>query len=195
MTGLLDGGDIAAETSAAFAARTNAKTRTVNQPPVRIQQLNDRVVDRCIASAEMSAMKVAEVTLPPSGVDFGEAITATITITITNVARTDAHGRRAPNQQIDEEPVVTIICPAGKRALELALPAFTDAIRRMNIDDSDVGNIPTSPIKIRRNAVLITNDAQMKKYQGSKIRRKAMALTDSEIDQSVLDPDYPTFEF
>lgn len=191
MNGLLDGGDIAVETSAALAARTNAKSRTVDQPPKTIQQLNDRVVNRRIASAEMAAMRVAEVTQPPSGIDFGEAITATITITITNVKRTDAHGKRA-DIQIDE-PVVTIISPAGRRALELALPALSDAIR--HFDDSAVGNnIPTSPVKIRRNAVLITNEAQMKKYQGSKIRRKVLPLADSEIDQAVLGLDYTAFE-
>ena len=183
MNGILDGGDIAVETSAALAARTNAKSRTVDQPPKTIQQLNDRVVNRRIASAEMAAMRVAEVTQPPSGIDFGEAITATITITITNVKRTDAHGKRA-DLQIDE-PVVTIISPAGRRALELALPALSDAIR--HFDDSAVGNnIPTSPVNIRRNAVLITNEAQMKKYQGSKICKKVLPLTDSKIDQAVI---------
>lgn len=144
MNGLLDGGDIAVETSAALAARTNAKSCTVDQPPKTIQQLNDRVVYRRIASAEMAAMRVAKVAQPPSGIYFGEAIKATITITITNVKRMDAHGKRA-DLQIDE-PVVTIISPAGRGALELALPALSDAIR--HFDDSAVGNnIPTSPVK------------------------------------------------
>ena len=65
------------------------------------------------------------------------------------------------------------------------MPALSDAIR--HFDDSAVGNnIPTSPVKIRRNAVLITNEAQMKKYQGSKICKKVLPLTDSEIDQAVI---------
>lgn len=194
MNGLLDGGDIAVETSAALAARKNAKRRTVHQPPTTVQQLHDQVVYRRVTSAEMSAMRVAKVTLPPSGVDLGEAITTTITITITNVKRTDAHGKRANRlSMIDDEPMVTIISPAGRRALQLALPAYIEAAR-VDDDDDVVGDVPTSPVAIRKNAVLITNDTQMKKYQGAKIRKKALPLTDSQIDQA-LDPDYPSYEY
>lgn len=190
MNGLLDGGHIAAETSAASAARMNAKRRTVNQPPTKIHQLNDQVVNRQITSAEMSTMRVAEVTQPASGIDFGDAISTTITISITNVNRTHLHGRSTNEQSLMEEPAITIISPTGNRALRLALPAILEALK---IDDNISDNMPTSPIAIRKNAVLITNEEQMKKYQGKKIRKKVLELSDNEIDQSVLDEQFPSF--
>ncbi len=92
INGLLDGGDIAAGTSAAAAARKVSRRRSINQPPTTIRHLNDKVVNQLIANTEKACMKVAAATQPQADVELGDAFTTTMVYTISNVLCSDKNG-------------------------------------------------------------------------------------------------------
>ncbi len=168
--------------SATVAALNKSTRHSVNHPPTKIHHLNDALVIRQISIAERTAMKVAKITQPPTGINVGAAITSTIMITVVTVLHARVNGGGA-SQQLLDQPKITIINPGGSRALKLVMPAIQ---RVVGITDATI-NASASPIVINKNITVMSNKKQLGAYHEKNAHacRKAQVLTSIENKQSL----------
>ncbi len=184
INGLLDGGEIAAATSAAAAAMKASRRRSYNQPPTTIRQLNDKVVNELISKTEKACMQVATATQPQDGVDLGNAMTAPMLFTITNVPRSDCNGgcSKAP---LRNGYKVKGVNPGGERAEDVLFAVLLRRQRSRGRSLSDAESISVDDADI----AILANDTELSEYdeRESSDRKRARTETDADINQTLGD--------
>ena len=182
INGLLDGGEIAAATSAAAAARKVSRRRSSNQPPTAIRQLNDNVVNRRISYTEKACMSVAALTQPQDGVDLGDAFTANMVFTITNVAHSDRNGG-CTNAPLMNRYKVKGINPGAERAEDALFAVLLQRQRSRGRSLSDAESIPVDEADI----AILTNNTELREYneRENSDRKRARTMEDADINESL----------
>jgi hypothetical protein len=176
---LLDGGDIAAGTSAAAAARKVSRRRSINQPPTTIRHLNDKVVNQLITNTEKACMKVAAATQPQADVELGDAFTTTMVYTISNVLRSDKNGG-CTNVSLMNGYKVKGVNPGAERAEDVL---FAVLLRRQLCRGRSISDMQSISESIDDADIsILTNNTELREYDEHENRDRKRARTEEDAD-------------
>jgi hypothetical protein len=182
INGVLDGGEIAAETSAAAAAMKVSRHRSVNQPPTTRRHLNDQLVNRLISNTENACMRVATATQPQAGVDLGHAFTATMVVSMTNVQRSDSNGGRT-NASLINGYKIRAVNPGAERAEDILCAAL---VRRQLSRGRSVSDI-LSASDNDDDILMLSNHDELREHneRENSDRTRARTEEDEDIERSL----------
>jgi len=199
---LLVGGEEAADASAAASALATVRRRGAAGPPTQVHHLQGRNVNRMTETAGNATLRVANVTMPPEGVDLNGAIRGSITINFStvdpNIISRNGGGSNNSTNNILAVPSVSFINPYGQQGMEVIMPAINDLMEHYtNQSTSNDTNVPPSennpamppsennPVAVNNNVTLIENVEQHETYKAKSKKKKATVQTEEQIVQSL----------